>query len=124
MHPLTWGTLQLIDITEGFPMRGKIGLVVGLGVGYVLGTRAGRARYEQIKKQAEKVWELEPVQKQVGKAKDFAQTSALAVPRVAWDGVVKVIATVAEKQGTPGQKLDSAIDEVEDAVDDVKKAAD
>ncbi|HLT67544.1 MAG TPA: hypothetical protein VKZ73_06700 [Microbacterium sp.] len=50
-------------------MRGKIGLIVGLGAGYVLGTRAGRARYEQIKKQAEKVWELPPVQKQVGKVK-------------------------------------------------------
>ena len=50
-------------------MRGKIGLIVGLGAGYVLGTRAGRARYEQIKKQADKVWQLPPVQKQVGKAK-------------------------------------------------------
>ena len=29
-------------------MRGKVGLVIGLGVGYVLGTRAGRERYEQI----------------------------------------------------------------------------
>ncbi len=36
-------------------MKGKIGLVVGLGVGYVLGTRAGRERYEQIKTQWLKV---------------------------------------------------------------------
>ena len=50
-------------------MRGKIGLIVGLGAGYVLGTRAGRARYEQIKKQATKVWELPPVQKQADKVK-------------------------------------------------------
>ena len=32
-------------------MKGKVGLVVGLSVGYVLGTRAGRERYEQIKTQ-------------------------------------------------------------------------
>ena len=30
-------------------MRFKSGLVVGVAVGYVLGTRAGRQRYEQIK---------------------------------------------------------------------------
>ena len=31
-------------------MKGKILLVVGLGVGYVLGSRAGRERYEQIRR--------------------------------------------------------------------------
>ena len=46
--------------------RGKIGLVVGLGVGYVLGTRAGRERYEQIKRGAEARWKTEPVQRGVG----------------------------------------------------------
>jgi hypothetical protein len=30
-------------------MRFRTGLVVGIGVGYVLGARAGRDRYEQIK---------------------------------------------------------------------------
>ena len=29
-------------------MRGKIGIVVGLAAGYVLGSRAGRERYEQL----------------------------------------------------------------------------
>ncbi|MTE24694.1 hypothetical protein [Microbacterium sp. ZXX196] len=103
-------------------MRGKIGLVVGLGVGYVLGTRAGRARYEQIKTQAERVWALEPVQKQVGKAKGFMQASAMAVPRIAWNGVVKVVRTTTASGATPGQKLDAAIDEVEDAAEDIRKA--
>ena len=32
---------------------GKLSLGLGLGVGYVLGARAGRARYEQIKQTAE-----------------------------------------------------------------------
>jgi hypothetical protein len=32
---------------------GKVSLGLGLGVGYVLGTRAGRARYEQIKQAAQ-----------------------------------------------------------------------
>jgi len=30
-------------------MRFRLGLVLGFGVGYYLGTRAGRARYEQLR---------------------------------------------------------------------------
>jgi|tagenome__1003787_1003787.scaffolds.fasta_scaffold17421089_1 hypothetical protein len=33
-------------------MMGKAGLIVGLAAGYVLGTRDGRERYEQLKAQA------------------------------------------------------------------------
>jgi hypothetical protein len=29
-------------------MRGKLGIAVGLAAGYVLGTRAGRERYQQL----------------------------------------------------------------------------
>jgi hypothetical protein len=36
-------------------MRGKVGLVIGLAAGYVLGARAGRERYEQIKAQVDDV---------------------------------------------------------------------
>ena len=43
---------------DGVHMKGKILFVVGLGVGYVLGTRAGRERYEQIKQAAEMRVEL------------------------------------------------------------------
>ncbi|WP_066039963.1 hypothetical protein [Herbiconiux solani] len=53
-------------------MRGKIIFVVGLATGYVLGTRAGRERYEQIKAGADKVWNTRPVQAAAGKAQDFA----------------------------------------------------
>ena len=33
-------------------MRGKILFLTGLGVGYVLGTKAGREKYDQITKAA------------------------------------------------------------------------
>ncbi|MBO7938178.1 MULTISPECIES: hypothetical protein [Streptomyces] len=36
-------------------MRYRLTFVVGLAVGYVLGTRAGRERYEQLKKSARQV---------------------------------------------------------------------
>lgn len=51
-------------------MKGKIAFVLGAAVGYVLGTRAGRERYEQIKQGAQRVWETEPVQKGVGVVRD------------------------------------------------------
>ena len=89
-------------------MRGKIGIVVGLAAGYVLGARAGRERYEQIKTGFLKVWNTAPVQKQVTKAKDLATSAAFALPSALWDGAVKVT-KAASKSGTPGQKLDSAI---------------
>src|ERR1700709_412946 len=47
---------QALQQKRSFPMRGKILLVVGLGVGYVLGARAGRGRYDEIKRTAQKFW--------------------------------------------------------------------
>lgn len=53
-------------------MRGKLVFVVGLATGYVLGTRAGRERYVQIKKGADKVWNTPAVQSSVHAVQDFA----------------------------------------------------
>ena len=103
-------------------MKGKAGLVVGLAVGYVLGTRAGRERYEQIKEQWLKVYNLAPVQEQVGKVKDFAKSTAMALPSTLWDSAVKVTQAATSK-GTPGQKLDAAIKTSKDQADDVAAAA-
>lgn len=114
-------------------MKGKIGLVVGLGVGYVLGARAGRERYEQIKTQWLKVWNLDPVQHRVAEVKGFVGEKAAAVPGALWHGAVKIAKSVGS-DGTPGQKLDAtiaagkeAVEEVADATEDaaaeVKKTA-
>jgi hypothetical protein len=101
-------------------MKGKIGLVVGLGVGYVLGTRAGRERYEQIKKQWLKVWNLDPVQAQVAKVQDFAKTQAAAVPQALWTAGVKVV-KAATSNGTPGERVDSTIVAGKKSAEDVKR---
>lgn len=103
-------------------MKGKIGLVVGLGVGYVLGTRAGSERYQQIKTQWLKVWNLDPVQEQVTKVKGFVGDKAAAIPGAVWHGVVKVTKS-ATGPGTPGQKLDATIAAGKDAVEEVSDAA-
>ena len=103
-------------------MRGKAGLVIGLAIGYVLGTRAGRERYEQIKAQAMKVWDSPPVQDQVDKVKEFAKSTAMALPSTLWDSAVKVT-KAATSNGTPGQRLDAAIKVSKDQADDVAAAA-
>src|SRR6478735_12230002 len=104
-------------------MKGKVGLVIGLAAGYVLGSRAGRERYEQIKSQALKVWNMDPVQDQVDKVKDFAKSTAMALPSTLWDSAVKVT-KAATSTGTPGQRLDAAIKVGKDQADDVAAAAD
>lgn len=57
-------------------MKGKAALAVGLGVGYVLGTRDGRARYEQIKTQAGRLWNDPKVQEKTTQAQDLARQKA------------------------------------------------
>ncbi|HYO39926.1 MAG TPA: YtxH domain-containing protein [Nocardioidaceae bacterium] len=54
-------------------MKAKIPLLVGGAVGYVLGTRAGRERYEQIKSQAQTLWNNPKVQEKAWAAQDFAK---------------------------------------------------
>jgi hypothetical protein len=47
-------------------MRGKVMFITGVGVGYVLGTRAGREKFDRMVAQARKVWESPTVQEAAG----------------------------------------------------------
>ncbi len=58
---------------------GKLTFIAGMAAGYVLGARAGRQRYEQIRRTSGKVWNSGPVQKQVYNAKEVARTKAAPV---------------------------------------------
>jgi hypothetical protein len=51
---------------KGAPMRGRLWFLGGLGVGYMLGTRAGRERYDQIVSTARRFWESPTVQEAAG----------------------------------------------------------
>lgn len=76
-------------------MRGKILFVAGLATGYVLGSRAGRQRYEQIKSGWLSVWHTAPVQNQVEKVQSFAKARVSEVPGMLYSGVRKVATVIA-----------------------------
>ncbi|CAN5166301.1 hypothetical protein BH11ACT4_BH11ACT4_09060 [soil metagenome] len=75
-------------------MKGKILLVVGVGVGYVLGTRAGREKYDQMKAAVQKLWNDPRVQKQVDHAQDFVKDKAPEVAEFLADGAKTVVSKV------------------------------
>jgi hypothetical protein len=49
-------------------MRGKLMFLTGLAAGFVLGSRAGREKYEEIRENAKKLWESPSVQEAAGVA--------------------------------------------------------
>ena len=77
---------------------GKLTFIAGMAAGYVLGARAGRQRYEQIRRTSGKVWNSGPVQKHVFNAKEVARTKAAPV----------VADLVADAARTTGEKLRSS----------------
>jgi hypothetical protein len=85
-------------------MKGKVLLITGLAVGYVLGTRAGRERYEQMKANANKVWNDPRVQKPVQQAEDFVKEKAPEVAEFVSGGVKKVVSQVSGGSKTPAPK--------------------
>lgn len=72
-------------------MRGKILFAAGLAVGYVLGTRAGRERYEQLKNAAMGFWNDPRVQHRVDQVEDFVKEKAPEVAEFVSDGAKKVV---------------------------------
>ncbi|HYH73362.1 MAG TPA: hypothetical protein VD764_09085 [Nocardioides sp.] len=77
---------------------GKLTFIAGMAAGYVLGSRAGRQRYEQIRRTSATVWNSGPVQKQVVNAKEVARTKAAPV----------VADMVADAARATGEKLRSS----------------
>lgn len=81
-------------------MKGKILLVAGLGIGYVLGTRAGREKYNEIKATANKLWNDPRVQKQIDTAEGFVRDKAPEVADFVSTNAKKVASQV-KKPATP-----------------------
>ena len=100
-------------------MRLKLLFVAALATGYLLGTKAGRHRYEEIKAKAAQAWDDPRVHKVVSDAQEFVKDAAPVVQ-------AKVSEATAAAAGTAqvaGQKMaDGAVllrERIMEAVDTV-----
>ncbi|AAT88191.1 protoporphyrinogen oxidase [Leifsonia xyli subsp. xyli str. CTCB07] len=92
-------TLESTDRGHGgVRMRGKILFVAGAAVGYVLGARAGRKRYDQLKAAAARVWESPSVQKRVHAVEDFMAEKACEAPEAVFVAIKKAVVRVNERR--------------------------
>jgi hypothetical protein len=80
----------------------KITLLIAAGAGYVLGTRAGRERYEQIKQQATKTWNNPKVQ-------DTVDTVSTQAKHAGADLSSKVGSKAADAAGTVKDKVSEKV---------------
>jgi len=55
-------------------VKTRIAFVLGAGLGYVFGTRAGRQKYEELAQKVEGLWQHPKVQQQVAGAEDALHT--------------------------------------------------
>lgn len=78
-------------------MNGRFLFVVGLAVGYVLGAKAGRQRYEQIASAAGKVWNSKAVAKPRAEVQQFVETQTPKVVDAATDAAGKAINKVTRR---------------------------
>jgi hypothetical protein len=85
----------------------KLMLLVAGGVGYVLGTKAGRERYEQIKRTATRVKEDPRVQEKAQQAADLAKDKAPLVK----DKVASAASTAADKVNPSGNSQRSGVED-------------
>lgn len=58
-------------------MMGKLTMLAGFGAGYVLGARAGRQRYEQIRSSAQRLWQDPRVQQKTQQAAHLAKEQGM-----------------------------------------------
>jgi hypothetical protein len=82
---------------------GKLTFVAGAAVGYVLGARAGRKRYEQIKGQATRLWRSQPVQERVGSATDTVKQQAAPFVTEKLGEAVKAVGQQMRQSSLPGR---------------------
>src|SRR3954451_23153979 len=83
-------------------MQGRIIFIAGAAVGYVLGARAGRRRYEQIKAAGERLWNDEKVQTRVdqvvGSVQGFVKDKAPDVQDAVVGGAKKGVSQVTKRK--------------------------
>ena len=97
-------------------MRGKLMFISGLAAGFVLGTRAGREKYEEIRANAKKVWEHPTVQEAAGVAQ--AQANKLYTEGKDKIGSSKLCEKVSSGSSSTSSSTDSLTSSSDTLADD------
>lgn len=111
-------------------MKARYFLIVGLGAGYLLGARAGRERYEQIRDKAKELWESPQVtrrreetvayaKKQAPVIKAKAESAAKAAPGVIADGARAVAGAANDAAESTANAAWTAVHKASDTAKDV-----
>ncbi len=79
-------------------MRARLGFLMGLGAGYVLGTKAGRERYEQLSRLYENLKASPAFRQATGRAKDAVGSSLGQAKDKAAEGVAKITGRSSDDQ--------------------------
>src|ERR1700680_124297 len=93
---------------RGCQMRYRVTFLTGLAVGFVAGARAGRERYEQMKKVARKAVESPPVQK----AARAAGEKATELTKVAKDKAATRVPRLTETAKNSASKVRGQLDRI------------
>jgi uncharacterized protein YgiB involved in biofilm formation len=75
-------------------MRGKMGFFIGFGAGYVLGTKAGRERYDQLRRLYDNILSSSSFEQARGRAKGAVGSGLSQAKEKASEGVAKVTEAV------------------------------
>jgi len=81
-------------------MRGRLGMFVGFGAGYVLGAKAGRERYEQLRRLYENVQASPAFRQATDAARGAVGTGLDQAKDLASEGIEKVRE---KRSGTDGR---------------------
>ncbi|WP_182111435.1 MULTISPECIES: YtxH domain-containing protein [unclassified Actinotalea] len=89
-------------------MRIKAALLIGGAVGYVLGTRAGRERFEKLRSSAQTVWENPRVQGTVSDATAFVKEKAPDLTEKVGGAVKSATDAVKSRTGSGSEEVGSS----------------
>lgn len=96
-------------------MNKRLVLLAGIGIGFILGSRAGRQSYENLKRQATNLWNDPKVQEGIENARESIGKKAPAVV----DAVKENAPVVAEKVKSAA---DAGVAKAKDAVNNQKNS--
>jgi hypothetical protein len=81
-------------------MRGRVGLFLGFGAGYVLGAKAGTERYDQLMRLYENMLQSPKVKEATGKAKGTVGTGFEQAREKAKEGRSKVSSSMSQRRSS------------------------